>query len=76
MQMRGREQRLGLPLNHSPSRLYQRRGWDSNPRVTLTTTAGFQDRIDPATTLPSPSRTSLPVSGRERLSESGAGMAL
>src|SRR6478735_7126269 len=22
----------------------ERRGWDSNPRVTLTTTAGFQDR--------------------------------
>jgi hypothetical protein len=25
-------------------RLYERRGWDSNPRVTLTATAGFQDR--------------------------------
>jgi hypothetical protein len=26
------------------SRAIQRRGWDSNPRVTLTATAGFQDR--------------------------------
>ena len=30
-------------LNHPCSDLVRRRGWDSNPRVTLTTTAGFQD---------------------------------
>jgi hypothetical protein len=29
-------------------RLCERRGWDSNPRVTLTTTAGFQDSSDSA----------------------------
>jgi hypothetical protein len=32
-------------LNHAPSRLSERRGWDSNPRMTLTAIAGFQDVI-------------------------------
>ena len=34
----------GFWLNHAPFSRSSRRGWDSNPRMTLTAIAGFQDR--------------------------------
>ncbi len=40
--------RIVMPQFAQPRRIWllQRRGWDSNPRMTLTANAGFQDRCD------------------------------